>query len=117
VDDIEPIAGYPTKRAMLEALYAQEGLSIKSIAARLSLSPATIERWMRLLDVPKRSRGGANTPAYFGWRIHRVDPRVVLRVSIRTLSRLVQVSEAYCYRIKKGWSMTWNSASSAQQQD
>jgi transposase-like protein len=103
MDDIEPIAGYPTKRAMLEALYAQEGLSIKSIAARLSLSPATIERWMRLLDVPKRSRGGANTPAHLGWRLHRVDPRAVFRIPIRALARLVQVSEAYIYRIKKGW--------------
>jgi transposase-like protein len=103
MDDIEPIAGYPTKRIMLEALYAQEGLSIKSIAARVGTSPATIERWMRLLEIPKRSRGGANTPAHYGWRIHRIDPRVVLRVSIRALSRMVQVSEAYCYKVRKGW--------------
>lgn len=107
MDDLDPIAGYPTKRAMLEALYAKEGLSIKAVAARIGVSTAAVERWMRLLEIPRRSRGGANSPANLGWRLHRVDPRVVFRVSSRELSRLVSVSESYCWKFVKGAKRLW----------
>jgi hypothetical protein len=117
MDDIEPIAGYRNKREMFQALYDEEGLSIKAIAIRIGTGPATVERWMRMLDIPRRHRGGANTAARLGWRVHRIDPRVVLRVSTRTLSRMVQVSEAYCYKVKKGWMETWILQSSALRQD
>jgi hypothetical protein len=108
MDDIEPIAGYINKRAMLEALYVQEGLPIKTIASRIGLGPATVERWMRLLDIPRRTRGGANDPARKGWRIHRLDPRLVLALSISKLSKLTGISESYIFKTKRGW--MWTSA-------
>lgn len=109
MEDLDPIAGYPNKRAMLEALYVQEGLSIKQIAQRLGTGTATVERWMRLLGIPRRSRGGANSKAEVGWKIHRLDPRVVLRLSIRELAGLVQASESYCWKFIKGVQEGWNS--------
>lgn len=116
MDDLDPIAGYPNKRSMLEALYAQEGLSINQVASRIGTGPATVERWMRLLGVPKRGRGGNNSQAKIGWKIHRLDPRLVFRLSIRDLARLVQASESYVYKFVKGAKITWNFVSSARQQ-
>jgi transposase-like protein len=114
MDDLDPIAGYPNKKAMLEALYAEEGLSINQVASRIGTGPATVERWMRLLGVPKRGRGGNNSSAKIGWRLHRCDPRVVLGLPLRDLARLVQASESYVYKARKGWSMTWTFVSSPQ---
>src|SRR5438309_1960615 len=111
MDDIEPIAGFPNKRTMLEVLYVQEGLTIKTIAIRVGAATATVERWMRLLDIPRRSRGGRNSPATLGWKMHRIDPRVIHRLSIREISRLVQISEGYCYKFKKGQGVIWTSRS------
>ncbi|SRR6266446_2266652 len=116
MDDLDPIAGYVNKRAMLEALYVQEGLSVKTISSRLGTSTAAIIRWMRELGVTRRSRGGANSPATLGWKLHRVDPRVVFSLSIHDLSRLVQVSESYAFKFRKGEQVIWNFVSSAQQQ-
>lgn len=114
MDDLDPIAGYPNKRAMLEALYAEEGLSINQVATRIGTGPATVERWMRLLGVPKRGRGGNNSSAKIGWRLHRIDPRVVLGLPLRDLARLVQASESYVYKFKKGVTTTWTFVSSPQ---
>lgn len=115
MEDFEPIAGYPNKRTMLEALYTQEGLPIKTISSRLGISTAAVIRWMKELNIPRRPRGGANTPAYLGWRLHRIDPRVVFHLSIHELSNLVQISESYTFKHKKGWSITWTFVSSPQQ--
>lgn len=115
MDDLDPIAGYPNKKSMLEVLYVQEGLSINQVASRIGTGPATVERWMRLLGVPKRGRGGNNSQAKIGWRLHRINPRIVHSLSIRDLARLVQASESYVYKFRKGWSVTWNSASLVQQ--
>lgn len=117
MDDIEPIAGYPTKRAMLEALYTDECLSIKAIADRLGLGTATIERWMRLLNVPKRHRGGPNTPATLGWKMHRIDPRVTFTLTIKQLASLLGISEAYVYKFRKGATAIWTLLSFPQPQD
>ena len=114
MDDLDPIAGYPNKKSMLEALYAEEGLSINQIASRIGTGPATVERWMRLLGVPKRGRGGNNNQAKIGWRLHRIDPRVVFRLSLRDLARLVQASESYVYKFKRGAQVIWNLQSSPQ---
>ena len=114
MDDFDPIAGYPNKKSMLESLYAQEGLSINQIALRIGIGPATVERWMRLLGVPKRGRGGNNSQAKIGWRLHRIDPRVALGLPLRELARLVQASESYCYKTRKGVTTTWNFVSSPQ---
>lgn len=113
MEDIEPIAGFPNKRTMLEVLYAQEGLSINQISARVGVSAGSIVRWMRLLEIPRRSRGGDNSKASLGWKLHRLDPRLVQGLSIRDLSRLVLASESYCYKFKKGVTALWNSALSA----
>lgn len=110
MDDFDSIAGYPNKRTMLEALYVEEGLSISQIASRLGHGTATVERWLRLLEIPKRSRGGSNNPTRIGWSIHRVDPRVVFCLSLRELARLVQASESRCYKYREGVKALWNSA-------
>jgi transposase-like protein len=117
MDDFEPIAGYINKRTMLEALYEEEGLSVKSISHRLGISTAAIIRWMRELGIDRRSRGGANSPAHLGWKLHRIDPRVVFRLSIRDVSRLVQVSESYTFKFRKGWQVIWTFVSLVQQVD
>lgn len=109
MDDFDPIAGYPNKRAMLEALYVQEELSISQVATRLGVGTATIERWLRLLEIPKRSRGGRNNPTRTGWRIHRVDPRVVFCLSLRELAGMVQASESRCWKYKEGVKGLWSS--------
>ena len=116
MDDLEPIAGYPNKRSMLEALYVEEGLSIKQLASRLRVGTATVERWLRLLGVPKRGRGGCNNSAKVGWALHRIDPRVVFCLSLRELAGMVQASESRCYKYRKGVEAIWNSALSHQPQ-
>jgi transposase-like protein len=111
MEDIEPIAGYPNKRAMLEAMYVKEGLSIPIIARRLGLGTTTIVRWLHDLQVPTRAPGGDNTRAKLGWRLHRLDPRVVFRHSVRQLAGMVAVSEAYTRRYRKGVTRIWTFAS------
>lgn len=117
MEDLEPIAGYANKREMLNALYIQERLTIKEISKRLEVGSATVERWMRLLGIPRRTRGGPNTPARLGWLLHRLDPRWLHAQSSVDISRATGISEAYCYKFIKGVTQTWNSASSVQQQD
>jgi len=114
VDDLDPIAGYSCKREMLNAVYTQEGLSIKTISNRIGVSTAAVERWMRLLGIPRRGRGGDNTKAEIGWRLHRIDPRVVHGLSIRDLARLVSASESYVWKFRKAVMQVWNSRLSVQ---
>jgi len=117
MDDLEPIAGYPTKHAMLTALYVEEGLSIHQVADRIGVSTATVERWLRLLEIPKRSRGGRNNSTRIGWTLHRLDPRLVFALSLKDLALIVQGSESRCYKYREQVKRTWTSALSAQQQD
>src|ERR1700741_40105 len=102
MDDLEPIAGYANKRTMLEELYTHEGLAIREIAERLGVGTATVERWMVGLDIPKRGRGGDNMPAKLGWKIHRLDPRDITHMTVRDLARLVQASESYVWKFRRG---------------
>lgn len=116
MDDLDPIAGYPTKRAMLEDLYVKEGLSIHATAKRVGVGPATIERWLRLLAIPKRGRGGDNTTEIVGWRIHRLDPRSVSGLPVRAIAWMVSASESRVWKFKRGREVVWSFVSSVQQQ-
>ena len=111
MDDIEPIAGYPNKRTMLEELYGREGLSIRAISVRLGIGTATVERWMRMLEIPRRTRGGANTPAVLGWKMHHIDPRLIFSLPTRKLANLLGISESYIFKFRRGATATWNSPS------
>jgi transposase len=111
MEDFDPIAGYPNKRTMLEALYVQEELSISQVSRRIGVSTASVERWLQLLGIPRRGRGGDHGTAKVGWRLHRLDPRVVFCLPIREVARMVQVSQSYVYKFIKAERMIWNSAS------
>jgi transposase len=116
MEDTEPIAGYPTKRALLENLYVEEGLSISEIARRVGVSTTAVERWLKLLGIPRRGRGGNNNQARIGWKLHRLSQRVVFGLSLRELSKMVSASESRVYKYKEGVTATWNSASLARPQ-
>ena len=116
MDDFEPVAGYKNKRELLEDLYVRERLSISQVAARVGHGVATIDRWLRLLEIPRRGRGGPNNPATIGWAIHRLDPRYVFGASDKDVSRVLRVSGSIVYKYKRGVMAIWNSALSVQQQ-
>jgi hypothetical protein len=108
MEDTEPCCGYPTKRAMLEDLYVKNQLSIAQIAKRISTGSATIERWLRLLEIPRRSRGGANNTAYLGWNIHRLDPRFVFGSGNRIVAEVIGASTSFVWKYKKGVTDIWS---------
>lgn len=117
MEDNEPIAGYPNKRAMLKALYEDEGLSITQLAKRLDVSNFTLFRWMSELDFPRRPRGGAHSPGRVLWKLHRLDPRVVFKTRDVIVAGWLSCSISIVYKFKRGVYTTWTSRLSVPQQD
>jgi transposase len=113
VEDNEPIAGYENKRAMLQALYIEEGLSITQLAKRLDVSNFTLFRWMTELDFPRRPRGGAHAPGRVLWKLHRLDPRVLHKSRDVHIAKWLSCSVSIVYKFKRGVYLTWSSPSLA----
>jgi len=109
MDDTQPICGYPSKRALLEDLYVKEGLSIAQIAGRLEVGTATVERWLRLLEIPRRPRGGDNSTSRLGWTLHRLDPRVVFTHTTARIVEFTGASPSFIWKFRKGVTAIWNS--------
>src|SRR5258707_15646755 len=116
MDDLESIAGYVNKRAMLEDLYITEELSIKQVACRIGVGTATVERWLRLLEIPKRSRGGRNNSTRIGGALHRIDPQGKVSLSLKKVASIVQGRESRGYKYREGVKRGWNFVLSVQQQ-
>lgn len=92
--------GYDDARAMFEDMYTTQLLSINQISRRLGCGPATVNRWLRQCQIPRRSKGGANRSPVLHYKLHLMDQRYVFNTKNSELAKLLNMNPAYVYKYK-----------------
>jgi hypothetical protein len=86
--------GYSNELEMFQDLYELQELSVADIGRRLDYTGAAIARRLELLNIERRSRGGANNQRSQKLKLWRVDQRVLWCYGRSVVAQALRVSSS-----------------------
>lgn len=102
-DSIASFLGYEHEYDMLYDLYIIQGLSAQKIADKLECGQPTLVRRLRIKQIPRRKRGGAQGSQKEWTRLHLMDQRIVFFNSMALVASMMKVSVSCVYKYRRGW--------------
>ena len=100
--------GYKNELDMLNDLYVNKELSSREIAERVGMAQPTVLRRLRLADIKRRPRGGAQSFQRQWYKLHLLDQRWVFLTSLTKVAKTLRVSSSLVYKYKRAMKGDFN---------